>query len=79
MIETLKSKIEEADASEKPCEDEIEGEGEGEQEQEEEGKDGSNGNESSRPVETRKRAKVVVNGGEENDSPSSPVHVDDLE
>ncbi|XP_022965844.1 E3 ubiquitin-protein ligase ORTHRUS 2-like [Cucurbita maxima] len=79
VIESLKSKIEEADASEKPCEDEIEGEGEGEGEQEEEGKDGSNGNESSRPVETRKRAKVVVNGGEENDSPSSPVHVDDLE
>lgn len=51
VIESLKSKIEEGDASEKLCEEVIDGE--------EEGRDGSNGNESSSSVETtRKRAKV---------------------
>ncbi|XP_022929922.1 E3 ubiquitin-protein ligase ORTHRUS 2-like isoform X1 [Cucurbita moschata] len=51
VIESLKSKIEDGDASEKLCEEVID--------EEEEGKDGSTGNESSSSVETtRKRAKV---------------------
>lgn len=61
MIESLKSKIEEGDgASEKLCEEEVDGEEENEDEDEDEGKgkDGSNANVSSSPVETRKRAKV---------------------
>lgn len=55
MIESLKGKLEEeGDASEKLCEEEIDGE---EEEEEEEGED---------EVENRKQAKMAINGGEEN-------------
>ncbi|KAL0544557.1 hypothetical protein IC582_019674 [Cucumis melo] len=55
VIESLKGKLEEeGDASEKLCEEEIDGE---EEEEEEEGED---------EVENRKQAKMAINGGEEN-------------
>lgn len=54
VIESLKGKLEEeGDASEKLCEEEIDGE----EEEEEEGED---------EVENRKQAKMAINGGEEN-------------
>lgn len=57
MIESLKSKIEEEDASEKLCEEEIDEEEENDEDGDE--NEGKGKDESNSPVETRKRAKVV--------------------